>query len=286
MDRRRKLFIAFLVVLVVAGLDMRANGIGIVDQWGRLFEIRTLGVGPGDPTLFARATATYTASHGSEGIDVFVVEAGVGRLMITGADTDTVSVQTEIHTLADAVDAARAYADGFGITLEQHGSELRATWQAPARPENLRLAQMTWTVTVPRDMAVAVEDGQGFVSIRDTTGPIRVETRPEFFSLDIAPAAAAPIFVQSSTGEVRLILDRSAMNYDVDVTARFGELWVSHPENSAMSDLEMTRDGSVATLRGALGDGEFPLVIDVRGNVTIFEPREQGDRILRRPSGS
>lgn len=82
------------------------------------------------------------------------------------------------------------------------------------------------------------------------------------------------------------ILDRSAMNYDVDVTARFGELWVSHPENSAMSDLEMTRDGSVATLRGALGDGEFPLVIDVRGNVTIFEPREQGDRILRRPSGS
>lgn len=278
MDRRRKLLIVFLIGLIVAGLDMKANGVDIVDQWGRQFEIRTLGVRAGDPSLFARASATYTASHGAEGIDVLVVEAGVGQLTITGADTDTVTVETEIHALADTVDTARAYADGFGITLEQHGSELRATWQAPSGAENLRLAQMAWTVTVPRNMAVTVRDAQGFVSVRDTAGPIRVETRPTFFALDIAPAAPAPIFVQSSTGEVRLFLDRSTMNYDVDVTARFGALWVSRSDDSALANLEMTQDGAVTTLRGALGDGEFPLVIDVRGNVTIFEPREQDGR--------
>lgn len=274
MDRRRKLFILLLVVLTVAVLDMRANGVNFVDDWGRLFDIRTEGMGPGNPGAFAQATATYTASHPAVEVDTFILNAGVGHVTIVGADTDAVTVETQIHTLADAVHNARAYADGFQVSLERTGpTTLQASWQAPPRSDNLRLAQMTWVVTVPRDVTVSVQEAHGFVNIRNTAGPLHVDARSGFV-LDIAPAAPAPIYVRSFGGEVRLFLGATAMNYDVDGTVRLGSFRSIHPPDSPLRMLQRTRNGAITHVTGVLGEGEHPLVFDVQGDVRIYELRE------------
>lgn len=263
MDRRRKLYAFFLIVLLIAALDIRANGIDILDQWSRLFEYRIAGITPGDPSVFARGTAVHTSVHPAGDVTTFVLKQAHGAVVIHGADTDMVSIEMTVHTLTDDPVEAQAYADEFRVTVEAVGDELRAAWHAPERPDNLRLAQLTWRITVSREMGLSVESGSGFVSVWETAGPIHVDSVNA--SVQLNPAGAAPVHVTAVGGEVRVLLKERIVNYDVRTVSWLGA--VSYPLrwSGGADALVRTREGTITNITGTLGKGEHPLVVNVTG---------------------
>lgn len=278
MDRRRKLFVFFLIVLVVAALDIRANGIEILDEWGRLFEVKSDGVLPGDPTRFTRATATYTQTQSAEDVSTFVLEQGHGPVYVRDGAGDEIELKMEVHALTDVISLAQSYAAGFDVALERVGDEVRATWQAPPDTEHMRLAQMTWHVTVPRGMAVRIDSGPGFVSVWDTGGPVHVRT--DGADVDILQTVAVPIDVAVRDGKVKVLLPRDGMNHTVDAAVRFGRIELPAQLELGEGALRRTQEGGVTRATGVLGDGEHPLTLDVTvGQVTLAElQREETDR--------
>lgn len=276
MDRRRTLFVVFLIVLTVAALDIRANGIEFLDEWGRLFEMKNVQVGPGDPAAFARARATHTVSHGTEGVHTFVVQQGIGKLTIVGADTDVVNVELTVHTWTDTDVGAQAYADGFSVSLQHVGDELHAQWRAPEAAENIRLAQMTWEVTVPHDLALDIGSESGYVIVRETSGAVRIHGTQTH--VDLWPAAAAPIDITSTGGGVRVFLPRDLMNHTVNASMQFGTLVIPSDLLQADGPLQRVRDGSRTAVTGTLGAGEFPLVLNVTGGMAQVSPVRQPER--------
>lgn len=275
MDRRRKLSAFFLIVLVIAALDIRANGIDFIDQWGRLFEYRVAGITPGDPSVFARGTAVQTVVHPANDVATLVLKQAHGAVVIHGEDTDVVSIEMTVHTLTDDPDEAQAYADEFCVTVEAVGDELRVGWQAPEGPADIRLAQMTWHITVPRDMGLAIEAGSGFVNVWRTAGPVQVESVNT--SVQLNPEGAAPIHVNAFGGMVTVLLKDHVANYDVQAAARLGTIVYPLRLSRADDAFRVTREGFVTSVTGTLGDGEHPLNIHMTGGTVRLSFVQQQD---------
>lgn len=269
MDRRRKLFVLFLIALAIAIWDVRVNGIDVIDQWARLLEVRFEGVRGGEPALFAEASALHVATHSAADISTFVLRDVHGSVEIHGADTDVVRVEMTAYTSTGEPAGARAYAERFTVALERVGDELHTDWRRPEATESVRLAQAAWRITVPRDMGVAVAGGPGFVRVQDTAGPVRVESTGAWVHL--RPAAAAPVHIDASGGEVAVELPERDLNYDLRVAVRFGSLSYPVRWSQGGGGVLRTREGRVTEVTGALGGGEHALAVQMNGGTVRLQ---------------
>lgn len=268
MDRRRTLLIIFFVLVALAIVDIRVNGLETTDTWGRLFDVKSSWTRPGDPSAFAQGEARRDAVRSAEDVGSFVLEQDVGVITVRGADTDEVNVAVTMHAATQSGRGAQAYADGFELSLERRGDELHAVWDAPDRPEDTKLAQLTWDVTVPKHMAVSIDTGAGFVDVGDTAAAIRVNATNA--DVDIVPEAAAPIDVTSIGGAINVTLPSAGLDYDVHAAVQRGAIaypgaWNADATRSGLQRTVGSAPEGPLLVTGELGDGVHPLRIEARG---------------------
>lgn len=276
MDRRRTLLIVLFILVALAVVDIRVNGVETMNTWGRLFDVTSTWTGPGDVSAFAQGEARRTVAHSAEDVQSFVLEQDVGIVTVRGADTDEVNVVVTMHAATDSAQGAQAYADGLQLSLERRGDALHAVWDASDRPGDTKLAQLTWDVTVPKHMAVSIDTGAGLVDVGDTAGAIRVNASNA--DVDIVPEAAAPIEVTSIGGQINVTLPSADLDYDVHTEIEWGA--VTYPEewnaDATRSGLQRTAPSAPEEpllVTGELGNGGYPLRIDARGGAVRLDER-------------
>lgn len=282
MDRRRWIFLVFVVALVVAFFDVYSNGVRILDNWAEGFEVRFDEARP-DARILPHVIASHTFTESADGVETFVLEQATGHVTLQGADTDEITIETEVRGMKprSGGDRSEAFLIGIGWPNVAHVGEtdgsddgVRNTANVeyelspvgelkvklhpePSVIDDTRTAYTETRITLPAELAVDLTATGGFVDIHNMRGSQRVNATG--MMVNIVPAAAAPVEVTLSGGELTLSVPRVSANYSLEATLNPGSM------RAAGVSLQHTRHGMRSVVKATLGEGVFPMEIDVTG---------------------
>lgn len=113
----------------------------------------------------------------SHGIDMLEIECGAGFLKVTAIENlDKIEVKAEIDAdIRDAKDREDFIRNRVKLSLEKRGG--RAVLISDIKNSSFfrRNARIDLTVRMPRNMDLNVDDGSGFMQIRDVAGDVRID---------------------------------------------------------------------------------------------------------------
>lgn len=135
--------------------------------------------------------------------------------------------------------------------MERNDGELRVK----IVPDELRRdVEFDWHISLPARLDLDIRAVAGMITVKNMQGSHRIQGQGQ---IRIEPAAAAPMNVKASAGNVEVNLPRHALNYDLQAKVTAGFLNVYHPEGTERSA------GMGLNTKITLGGGEFPMSIEV-----------------------
>jgi hypothetical protein len=224
-------------------------------------------------TLLAHEERVEEQSFPAAGLTTLQVDGSSGSITITGSDTDSIHVRAEISDgLRPTGESRRVVGDTLQLhsTCPNYGSD----W-----------CHVNYEVSVPRDIAVVVNSGDGSVDLSGTTGPVNIDT--DNGSLDIADVSG-DVHVASDNGRItaarlrsqtvtagtdngRLTLEFAAAPTTVVATADNGRVTVVVPNDGTAYRVETETDNGSENV-SVPTDGASTRTITARtdnGSVTI-----------------
>ena len=204
----------------------------------------------GGPSSVERRTSTP-----AEGITTVRIISEAGDLVVSGGDG-----QTAIAATGTAVDPAGGSVDGIDFKTSVSGSELLIEARTAGTPARFNIA-----ITLPRSLAVKIEDGDGDIAVQDVAaidivdgnGDIAVRRVGALLITD----TAGGIIVGPMTGNIEIRDDGMGDMAFRDIE---GNILVTRDSAGA---IEMTDvRGTVEIL--ADGDGDI-VATNVTGNFTV-----------------
>lgn len=274
MDRRRWIFVIFVVALAIASIDVYSNGFVILDEWGTGFSARVDTVVDGERrSSWSGGSRMYSSTHAADGVDTLVFEHGRGLVNVWGAPTDEITIRANVRSLLIDAEAALPAANDFRLEAVRENGALKVQLVPdPMSMPNVRDAFVEWAIVVPVDIALEVKSGTGFVNIANIGGPQHVEgtnTR-----VNMTPAQAAPVAVSLTGGQFVLTTHERVANYSVHASVNAGSITGDNVE------LQETDDGMNTVATATLGDGDFPLEIEMTDGDVRLRVLESPARIL------
>jgi len=159
---------------------------------------------------------TKTLSLKAQGIRRLEIRAGAGSLTVTGREGLT-SIEVKAEVVAPDVrdkDMEKYLSDSVELTLEKRGDD--AVLVSRVRSENRIFhigagARVDLTVTVPRSLALEIEDGSGGIVVEDLAAALRIEDGSG--SIRIA-RIAGDVRIDDASGDV--VVEHVEGNLEID----------------------------------------------------------------------
>lgn len=220
--------------------------------------------------MFA-SSLTYAAWNGyietrdlelsTTGVDILEIDAGAGSIVVTGvADANNITVKATIRVEDDDDDAKETIAKSLVLKLEKQRS--RAVLDAYFEHSNWNFhdsAVVDLEVSIPRGLAIFVDDGSGPIQIDDVDSDVSIDDG----SGSIEVSGAANVVVDDGSGSIRI----TNVSGDVEIEDGSGDIIVQTVGGTVTID-----DGSGGIDVRDVG-GDLDIVDDGSGSVRIADVR-------------
>jgi len=186
-------------------------------------------------TLLAHEEREENESFPAAGLTTLEVDGSAGSVTIVTAETDTVDVRADISEGLRKTGESRQVVDG---TLELHSTcpNIGSDW-----------CRVDYEVTMPRDLAVVVRNGNGHVSVTGTDGTVTIDNDNGSVELDDLTGAVRASTDNGRVEATRLrsqAVDASADNGRVTLTFVAPPTSVVASSDNGRIDITVPDDGT------------------------------------------
>lgn len=290
-----------VIILLVGALVLVCAGIGSV-----LF----FAFNGGLPTILSDAPlissqAEESESLNAEGTVTLKVVDESGKVTVTGADVDEVSVNVVKTGLGTTQAKADEALENIQYEIDQDGDTITLTFEYPDVRTQI-YERVDFTVTVPVETGVDVTAKAGTVSVTGVQGQVAIENN---FGDIVVEEVEGALVVKTDSGRID-VTSVQAGSADIDLYSGFGSIYLSQVSGAGIAvesrsgklDLENVRatqemelysdfgnidyeTGSAGTLEVRTKSGSITLTsVTVRGTLTLRD--DFGDISLERVKAS
>lgn len=201
-----------------------------------------------------------------DGVSRLTIDAGAGSMDVTGVDgLAKITVKATIVVPGeDADDAARVIEKRIRLSLEKNGAdaELEASFESSLISFGSS-PYIVLEVSVPRGLAIDIDDGSGSIDVIDVRGDISIDDG----SGSIEVENAADVVIDDGSGSINV----SGAAGDVSIVDGSGSINVEHVQGSVTID-----DGSGSITVSDI-DNDLVIVDDGSGGLTYSDIRGMVD---------
>jgi DUF4097 and DUF4098 domain-containing protein YvlB len=200
-------------------------------------------------TLQERFDKTYDVRPGS----LFALGNTNGRINITSWDQPRVRIQAVREVSSRDNDAARAAMKELRIEVSAAGGGLRVATHYPKQHEGGVLewiagtnvnVNVTYDVTVPRQMSLEIENTNGALEIKNVQGALKLETTNGH--IDLARCAGA-VDAETTNGGITADLLSLTAGRPIRMETTNGAIHVALPRTAALQVNAANTNGSIET---------------------------------------
>ncbi len=206
-------------------------------------------------------TETRDLELSASGVDILEIDAGAGNIVVNGVtDSSHITVKAIIRVDDDDDDAIEMIAEDLVLKLEKRNSKavLDAYFEQSSWHFN-DSAAVDLEVSIPRGLAIFVDDGSGSMQISDVHSDVSIDDG----SGSIEVSGATNVVVDDGSGSVRIV----NVTGDVEVEDGSGDIKVQAVGGTVTID-----DGSGGIIVSDVGL-DLDIVDDGSGSVHIADVR-------------
>lgn len=206
-------------------------------------------------------TETRDLELSTSGIDILEIDAGAGSIVVNGVtDSSNITVKATIRVENDDDDAIKLISKNLVLKLEKKRSKavLDAYFEQSSWRHN-DSAAVDLEVSIPRGLAIFVDDGSGPMQINDVHSDVNIDDG----SGSIEVSGATNVVVDDGSGSVRI----ANVTGDVEVEDGSGDIKVQSVGGTVTID-----DGSGGIDVHDVGQ-DLDIVDDGSGSVRIADVR-------------
>lgn len=264
MRNRRITLLVLLVITCLALLDGRLGLIPHDRGTGITFT--------GWDNVVPHATVEREVILPADGLEQLLIEAQAARVIITGAETDSVAISAVVYVSASAAEEVERYLENFDIDASIEGNTAVLRAELPQELPRIGTIQVVYQVVVPQDLFVSAFVQQGLLEMSDLSGGLNLDVKysgasgnslaggitadVDYGSVELQ-RVAGQVELQTSYSAVELgLLDVSA-GYTFNLEAAYGTL-------GGNIKLDRQENNALTTARGVVNDGEYPVTVSSR----------------------
>lgn len=278
MRNRRIVIIVLAVLTVLAGIDLRYNLISGADRGISGFEFK---ISINDSDRYPAHTKSQSLVVPIDGIKELSVINDMGETNVYGADTDQITITGSITVSAETEEEAQAYAESLTLQVDQTDNRAELRLIEPQRPKEIKNVKVNYEITMPKNMALAVDAEYNKVHLENLTGAVQIwagfssVTAKNLIgsvggSFDFSNVEfdqfGGSLYSENNFSNLELYLAPESSGFTFNVEVDFGVL-------SGNVDLERQETGeSLINAKGKIGDGKNQVTVSASfSNVDIYQ---------------